>query len=248
MRKITCLEKAFHFLLVFTLLGFTTLTCGPAFAEQQEIAGPQQDQTPQKGSDPYARSNRKIFQFNDCLYFKVVKPIANAYSALPHPVRRALGNGFQNLEVPSHFVNFALQGRAQLAGDEMTRFIINSTVGVAGMFDVARNALGIEDHDADFGQTLGKWGLEPGPYLLVPVLGPSDSRDLFGFAVDKVMDPLFWVPGPWWITIPPSFVDFAGKASNHSGDYEALKKASLDPYVAMRDAYQQYRADRVLNK
>ena len=247
MRKITCLEIAFLFLFVFSLLGFFALTCGPAFAEQQTLE-PQQGQGQQKSCDPAEASNRKIFNLNDCLYFQVVKPIARAYSALPQPVRRALGNGFQNLEVPAHFVNFALQGRAQLAGDEMTRFIINSTVGIGGMFDVAHNALGLEDHDADFGQTLGKWGVLPGPYLVVPVLGPSDSRDLFGYAVDKVMDPLFWVPGPWWVTIPPSFVNFAGKASNHSGEYEALKKASLDPYVAMRDAYEQYRADRVLNK
>jgi phospholipid-binding lipoprotein MlaA len=241
MRKITCFKIAILFLLSFNLLALPLPTCSPALADQPQAAPSQEAQDPQKACDPYENTNRKIFNFNDRLYFCFIKPLVNAYDTIPPPVRKVIRNGFDNLQVPAHFVNFVLQGSPQMAGDEMTRFVINSTVGIGGMFDVANNALGVPDHYADFGQTLGKWNVPTGAYLVVPALGPSDQRDLVGYAVDKVMDPLFWIPGEWWVSIPPSFVNFTSEASVHSGEYETLKKASLDPYVAMRNGYLQHR-------
>ena len=175
-------------------------------------------------------------------------PVTTVYKKLPLPVRDVVHNGFQNLEAPSHFVNFVLQGKPHNAGNEITRFVINSTLGVGGMFDVAQNTFGFQNQDADFGQTLGLWCVEPGPYLVVPALGPSNTRDLVGFAADSVMDPLFWVPGPSWVLYPVDFVKYTSKASDHIDQYETMKKASLDPYVAMRNAYMQHRDDMIWNR
>lgn len=247
MRKISRLKIAILFLFTFTLLGIPILATAQIFGGQQS-ATPPQDQGQLKISDPFEHSNRNIFKFNDRVYFGIVKPVAVAYLKLPKPFRKVIGNGFDNLEIPSHFVNFVLQGEPRKAGNEMSRFILNSTVGIGGMFDVAANACGIQGDDADFGQTLGKWSVGPGPYLVVPVLGPYNERDLFGFAVDSAMDPLVWVPGPFWITIPPDFVKYVNKAADHVGEYEALKKAALDPYVAMRDGYMQHRASVISNR
>ena len=241
MRKITCLEISFIFLLFFALLGFPILAGAQVFNYQEQAVSPQPGQVEQKVCDPYERSNRKIFHFNDRLYTCVLTPITTEYKKLPYPVRKAIRNGFDNLEVPAYFVNFVLQGRPQRAGNEMTRFVINSTVGVGGMFDVAQNACGIQDHAADFGETLGLWGVQPGAYLVVPALGPSDERDLVGFAVDIAMDPLVWIPGPWWISIPPDALKYTSEASDNIDSYEAMKKAALDPYVSMRNAYLQHR-------
>ncbi len=245
MRKITCLQVGLLFLLISTLTAIPLLTCGPVFANEQQCSASPQNPNAHETPDPYESLNRKVFKFNDRLYFWVMKPIAKAYLHLPSPVRKAVGNGFQNLEDPARFVNFVLQGRPHRAGDEMSRFIINSTVGVGGLFDVAHNAMGVDDHDADFGQTLGKWGMWPGAYLVIPGLGPSDGRDIFGYGVDQVMNPLFWVPGPFWYTLPADALKYTDKTAAHLGDYEALKKASLDPYVAMRNGYMQHRKNMV---
>ncbi|MGC8490908.1 MAG: MlaA family lipoprotein [Syntrophobacteraceae bacterium] len=248
MRKFPCYAAAFFFPLFFALLCSSVPAGAQVFTNHEQSVGLQPSLTQQQVYDPYERTNRKVFNFNDRLFSDVVQPITRVYRKLPEPVRKVFRNGFQNLEEPSYFVNFVLQGKPHRAGNEMTRFVINSTVGVGGMFDVAHNACGIEMHDADFGQTLGIWGFQPGPYLVVPALGPSDPRDLVGYAADSVMDPLFWVPGPFWVTIPPSFVKYVGKASDNIDNYEALKKASLDPYVAMRNAYMQNREHVIREK
>jgi phospholipid-binding lipoprotein MlaA len=244
MQKITV--RASFFLLFF--LGLPILAGAQIFNSQEQSLSPEPGQVEQKVWDPLEGSNRKVFYFNDLLYSDVVQPVTVVYRKLPSPVQNVVRNGFQNLEAPSRFVNLVLQGEPGKAGEEMTRFVINSTVGVGGMFDVAHHALGIQDHDADFGQTLGIWYVEPGPYLVVPALGPSNARDLVGFAADHFMDPLYWVPGPFWVTWPADFVKYTSKASDHIDQYETLKKGSLDPYVAMRNAYMQHRQDMIPNR
>jgi phospholipid-binding lipoprotein MlaA len=243
MQKTTSLAMVFSLYLIFCLLGSSIPASAQLFDSQDQSVSLQPGQEEQKVWDPLERSNRKVFYFNDLLYTDVVKPMTVVYKELPSSVRKVVRNGFQNLEAPSRFVNLVLQGKPRGAGDEMTRFILNSTVGVGGMFDVAHNALGVQDRDADFGQTLAAWCVAPGPYLVVPGLGPSDTRDILAFAAEDVMDPLFWVPGPFWITWPASFVKYTAKASDHIDQYETLKKASLDPYVAVRNAYMQHRND-----
>lgn len=241
MNKIIRLAIAFFPLLIFSLLGFPILAGAQIFSNQEQSVGPQPGVVERHVWDPLERSNRNVFYFNDLLYSDVVAPVTTVYKKLPLPVRDVVRKGFQNLEAPSHFVNLALQGKPYRAGNEITRFVINSTLGVGGMFDVAQNCFGMPDQDADFGQTLGKWCVEPGPYLVVPALGPSNTRDLVGLAADSAMDPLYWVPGPSWVMYPVDFVKYTNKASAHIDQYETMKKASLDPYVAIRNAYMQHR-------
>ena len=162
MKKITRLAMAFFPLLTFSLLSFPILAGAQIFTNQEQSVSPQPGEVEQKVWDPLERSNRKVFYFNDLLYSDVVEPVTTVYKKLPLPVRNVVRNGFQNLEAPSHFVNFVLQGKPYRAGNEITRFVINSTLGVGGMFDVAQNTFGIQNQDADFGQTLGKWCVEPG--------------------------------------------------------------------------------------
>lgn len=247
MWKITWLKATFLFFFISVALGFQIQARAQIFTDQQQTSTSQQEIAEPKVSDPFEKSNQKIFSFNDRLYTQVITPITNAYDELPVTVRSIFRNGFENLEDPARFVNFVLQARPTMAGNTMSRFILNSTVGIGGMFDVAKNALGVRRVDSDFGQTLGMWGVVPGPYLVVPGLGPSDIRDLFGLAADSVMNPLFWVPGPFWNTIPADTVDYVGKAADNIDSYETMKKAALDPYVSMRNGYMQYR-DNLVDK
>jgi len=194
-------------------------------------------------NDPYEHSNRLVFDFNDGLYFHVFKPVAQVYSAcLPADIREAIRNGFHNLVFPSRLINFVLQAKADKAVNEVVRFVINSTMGMAGLFDFAQARFGLQNRESDFGQTLALWGVGSGPFLIIPVLGPSNPRDFFGFAVDSAMDPLFWAPADWWVSLSAETGKYLNSTSLQIGQYEELKKASLDPYIAMRDAYIQYRA------
>jgi phospholipid-binding lipoprotein MlaA len=214
-----------------------------ALAATQPAAGPEGDQNELKVNDPYEHSNRRVFDFNDGLYFHVLKPVARVYSAcLPNDVREAIRNGFHNMVFPSRFINFVLQAKGDKAVNEVIRFVINSTMGMAGLLDFAQARFGLQNHESDFGQTLALWGIGSGPFLIIPVLGPSNPRDLFGFAADSVMDPLFWAPWDWYVGIVIETEKYVNRTSLQIGQYEELKKASLDPYIAMRDAYIQYRA------
>jgi phospholipid-binding lipoprotein MlaA len=212
-------------------------------ASAEQTAAPQEDQNEQKVYDPYERNNRRVFDFNDRFYFHVLKPVAKGYSVIfSSRLREAIRNGFHNLVFPSRFINFVLQAKADRATSEAVRFVINSTLGLAGLFDFAQTHFKLENRESDFGQTLAIWGVGSGAFLIIPVLGPSNERDFSGFLVDSVMDPLFWIPAAWWVSVSAQ----TGKIVNHTslqiGQYEELKKASLDPYIAMRDAYIQYRA------
>jgi phospholipid-binding lipoprotein MlaA len=236
---------ALFFLLILSPLSFPIFAAAQIFNSQGESAGLLPAGTGQKVWDPLQSSNRKVFDFNDTLYTDFVQPLTVVYKKLPQCMRKVVHNGFENMEAPSRFVNLVLQGKPRRAGNEMTRFVINSTVGVGGMFDVAKNAFGVQDTDADFGQTLGTWYVPPGPYLVIPALGPSNARDLVGKVADSFMDPLYWVPGPFWVTWPAECFKYTDEASNHIGQYEAMKRASLDPYVAMRNAYMQHRDNMI---
>ncbi len=192
--------------------------------------------------DPYERFNRKIFAFNDCVYFHVLKPVAQAYSTcLPAGLRTGVDNGFHNIVFPSRFINCALQGKGNKVLSETARFVINSTMGMAGFIDIAQSSFGIVGYDADFGQTLALWGVKPGPFLMVPILGPFDERDLFGYGVDSAMDPIIWIPADWWVSVTVEAGKYLNRTSLEIGQYEELKKASVDPYVAMREGYMQSR-------
>ena len=149
--------------------------------------------------------------------------------------------------MPIRAVNCLLQGKFIGFGTELLRFLVNSTVGMLGLMDPAQTALKLEKQDEDFGQTLGLYGLGPGFFITWPVLGPSSFRGTVGFVGDLYLDPVAWVSidlGEWLIITGYEMVN---TTSLSLGEYEALKKAALDPYVALRDAYFQYRQNKIKN-
>jgi phospholipid-binding lipoprotein MlaA len=191
--------------------------------------------------DPLEPVNRDFFRFNDKLYFRVLKPAARAYSkAAPGPVRSSVQRFFVNLRYPVRLVNNVLQGRLEPAGKETARFVVNSTLGIAGFFDPAE-AMKLKPQPADFDQTLGLYGIRPGLYLDWPILGPSSLRGSFGIAADTLLTPGTYLDME--IITPVRAYEVLNATSLHPGEYEDFKKAALDPYVALRSAYYDNRED-----
>lgn len=195
--------------------------------------------------DPIEGFNRLMFNANDGLYYWVLKPAAQGYSAvIPEPGRIGIGNFFQNLTTPVRFVNCVLQGKFHSAGNEINRFVINTTWGVAGFFDPALEHGKIEPADEDFGQTLAVYGLEDGFYIVWPLFGPSTLRDSAGMGGDYFLNPVYYLEDTE-AKIAVSAVRITNKTSLSIGEYETFKEASLDPYIAMRNAYIQYRTKQI---
>lgn len=194
--------------------------------------------------DPLEDLNRAFYSFNDGMYFYIFKPIGQGLRFIfPEPVRVAIRNFFYNLRFPARFLNCLFQLKMEGAASEFARFILNSTAGVAGFFDIASKA-GLKNYDEDFGQTLGHWGMGNGFYLDIPFWGPSSARDGFGLIVDGFLWPPSYID-PFWIAIAIRVGEALNNVSLTIGDYEALKEAALDPYIAIRDAYYQYRQTKI---
>jgi len=192
-------------------------------------------------SDPIEGWNRAMFWVNDGLYVWVARPFLQGYEAvLPKPARKGVSNAFHNIAMPVRAVNCLLQGKVNGAGVELHRFAINTTLGVLGVSDVARTKYGLEPVKEDLGQTLGTYGLGNGCYLIWPIFGPSTVRDSVGMAGDAFLDPVHYVP-PWWVSLSISGVRGVNEGSLRREEYEAFKRDAVDPYVAMREAYIQYR-------
>jgi phospholipid-binding lipoprotein MlaA len=196
--------------------------------------------------DPFEPLNRAAFQFNDKLYFWILKPLATVYkAAVPQGLRVWLKNFFYNLEAPVRVANCLLQGKLKGAGNETARFFLNTTLGFFGCVDQAKDKFGIATQDEDLGQTLGVWGMKPAFYLQVPILGPFSFRDGIGFVGDLFLDPRTYIfaDNPVMYVVRP--VEIVNDASLTLGDYEELKNAAIDPYVAVRDGYYQYRENKI---
>lgn len=206
----------------------------------------------QYAPDPLEPLNRAFFIFNDKLYFWLLKPASQVYGIfIPPGVRTCIRNGFDNLRFPSRFINNVLQGKFRAAGIETGRFLINSTFGFAGFFEAAGRDFGLPPPpEEDTGQTLGFYGLKPGFYLVIPVLGPSSLRDGFGLAGDTFLNPLYYLPYFTSLGMWDSVAIRAGMTVNNAslriGEYEDFKKAALDPYASMRQAYLQNRQNEIL--
>ncbi len=188
--------------------------------------------------DPWERLNRTSYQFNDVLDRAIVKPVAKGYTHLPGPVQSGVHNFFDNLEYPIVIVNDLLQGKVRPFFSDIGRFLFNTTVGLGGLFDPATPA-GLEKNNRDFGQTLGKWGVPKGPYIVVPVFGPYDLRDGFGAAtVDTLANPRtytsFWVNAGLWA------IRGVDRRSRLLPLDQTLRSA-YDPYAFVRNAYLQNR-------
>ena len=196
--------------------------------------------------DPLENFNRKVFWFNDKLYFYALKPVAKAYRVVPEPARTSVSNFFSNLTTPIRLTNALLQGKFQDAGSEFARFMYNTTIGIGGLFDPADKIMGLRKKSEDFGQTLGHYGVDPGIYIVLPFFGPSNARDSVGLVVDTLGDPVnnIWEHRDYW---GAKSVDYVNPISLDKNTYEAIKRDAFDPYLFIRDAYMHNRQRKVDN-
>jgi phospholipid-binding lipoprotein MlaA len=198
-------------------------------------------------ADPLEPVNRVFFHFNDKLYFWVLKPVATGYETIiPEDGRVGVRNFFSNFTTPIRLVNCLLQARFKGAGNETVRFFINTTYGIVGFLDTAKKEFKIEKQEADFGQTLGVWGMGPAFYINWPILGPSTLRETVGYVGDAFLDVRTYLPSRFLIVNVSAWVlDKVNETSLTLGEYESLKKAALDPYIALKEAYYQYRQNKI---
>ncbi|MDO9197805.1 MAG: VacJ family lipoprotein [Rhodoferax sp.] len=196
--------------------------------------------------DPLEPFNRGVYRFNDALDKAVLKPVATAYrDVLPGPVRRGVGNFFGNLEDAWSFVNNALQLKGQAAAESLVRFGVNTFLGLGGILDVA-SEMNIDKHTKDFGHTLGYWGVAPGPYLVLPLLGPSTLRDTVALPVDMMGDIVSNIEH-----VPTRNTAKAVRVvDNRAGLLRVtglLEEAALDKYSFTRDAFLQSRRSSIFD-
>ncbi|HEC16712.1 MAG TPA: VacJ family lipoprotein [Sedimenticola sp.] len=194
--------------------------------------------------DPLEGYNRFMYDVNDKLDRAIIKPLARGYKAVvPTPVDAGISNFFNNLDDISSILNNLLQLKLERAVSDVGRVMINTTAGLLGLVDVASN-YGYPRHNEDFGQTLGHWGVGPGPYFVLPILGPNDIRDTLGLAVDWYTDPVRQVdPSEWrWGLVALRGLDQRADLLSAS---KVLEEAALDPYEFTRDAYLQKRRNDV---
>ena len=194
-------------------------------------------------SDPFESFNEKMFWFNrEILDRFILKPAATAWDfILPNPVQKGVHNVFDNLAVVRRVVNNALQLKFGGAAKEVARFTINSTIGVAGFFDIAKEGFGIEQSDQDMGLTFGVWGMGPGPFLVLPFLPPLTVRDGIGYAIDAAMTPYIYFI-PWYATIAGEATNMVNERSLNLDRFERVTESTVDLYSAVRNAYLQRRA------
>ena len=200
-------------------------------------------------NDPAEPTNRAVFEFNDFLDRNLLKPVARVYRTLPADLRDGIHNILNNLRAPVVFLNDVLQGELVRAGETAMRFVINSTVGIAGLGDPATD-MGFEHHNEDFGQTLAVWGFGEGPYVMLPVFGPSNPRDTVGLVVDYFVDPFNWLAnheGVAWATYVRGGARAIDERARNYDALEELRRSSLDYYAALRSLYRQRRADDIQN-
>jgi phospholipid-binding lipoprotein MlaA len=201
-----------------------------ASADGLEVAVEQEN-----SKDPYEHINRKIYTFNDKLDKYVAKPVSDVYLwVTPQFVQTGIANFFNNLNDISVVMNDTLQGKFDQGAEDTGRFLLNSTVGLLGVFDVAKE-VGLEKHNEDFAQTLAVWGVPEGPYLVLPVLGPATTRGIPGAVVDTASNPVTYVG------FPVQLLSMLNSRANAEGSLKFIDEAALDPYVFTREAFLQHR-------
>ena len=195
--------------------------------------------------DPLAPLNRLIFSFNDKLLLWAIKPVSTGYRAItPTVVRQGVSNFFDNLKTPVRLVSSLLQGKIKGVGSELSRFVINTTVGVLGFTDPADHWFHLKASDEDLGQVLGAWGVGNGFYIVWPLLGPSTLRDSANIPGYFYLNPVGYVK-PVRLSIGISAFEQLNDASFSIENYEVLKASAIDPYTFIRDLYIQNRAKKV---
>lgn len=200
-------------------------------------------------NDPLENFNRAIYKFNNTVDNLLFKPTARVYrGVVPAWGRKRVSNALENLSEPVTLLNSTLQGDAHNAFTAFWRFIINSTFGVAGMFDAA-SEVGLAHRREDFGQTLGVWGVKSGPYIVLPIIGPSNTRDSVGRAVDFFTNPFNrnYLIEDEKAQIALYITDYINKRANLLDLTDDIEKNALDPYATFRSTYLQYRRSAIQN-
>ncbi len=198
-------------------------------------------------NDPAEPTNRAIYAVNNALDVMILEPAARAYRGLtPAPVRSSVHNILSNLGSPVRLAADMAQGKPRLAGDTLMRMVINTTVGLGGVFDVATD-WGYPHHDNGAGTTLAVWGMEEGPYLVLPIFGPSNPRDTGGFLTDMALDPFTYTSGPSWSIFSYSRIGATAldERERHIDDVDQIRKQALDSYATFRSLYRQHRAAEI---
>ncbi len=197
-------------------------------------------------ADPLESWNRIWFEFNDKLYFALLKPLTQGYvTVVPEFARTGVKNFFNNLKAPIRILSNLLQGKGKAAAVEASRFVMNTAFGFGGLMNPAKGKKTIvETNDEDLGQTLGAWGFGEGFYIVWPFLGPSTARDTVGFVGDSFLDAPTYLT-PWYKSAGVKGYRTFNDGSFKIGEYEAFKDAAVEPYTAMRNAYIQNRRKKI---
>ncbi|VAV89766.1 Outer-membrane-phospholipid-binding lipoprotein MlaA [hydrothermal vent metagenome] len=241
---------------IFSLRNFTVIVMSCALLLTAGCAKRPPDSDPQalaaylEAKDPLEPMNRAIFSFNLGFDEFLLEPAARFYRKFgPPDVRKGISNFVNNWREPVTFVNDVLQGETKRARTTFTRFLVNSTFGLLGILDTA-SYWGIEYHNEDFGETFAVWGINEGPYIMIPFLGPSNARDLTGFVVDFFYDPVsLWLSNKGWTYVRYGRLAMRGLIYREDNleTLDDLGKSSTDFYATLRSAYRQYRAYDINN-
>lgn len=200
--------------------------------------------------DPLGSYNRVMTDVNDFFYINILNPVATGYSdTVDISIRKGISNVFNNLFFPIRFVNNVLQLKFANAAEETGRFLINSTIGVLGIFDPAKQQFELEAHKEDFGQTLGFYGVGAGPHIVLPLIGPSNLRDTISLVPDTILNPTTTSFPNSSLTTTEGILIYTvysiNKASLHLGEYENIKEDAIDLYPFIRDLYEQKRISEI---
>jgi len=218
---------------------------GTADKPEQPDSGVDSPQDNEDISDPFEPINRFFFGFNDKLYFWALKPVASAYGFIvPEWGRTRVRNVFDNIQAPIRLFNALLQHNMHKFGTEFAKFILNSTVGLGGLFDIASRHPELKASKEDLGQTFGYYGIGEGFYLVLPFLGPSSLRDTVGMVGDSFLDPIGLIT-PVRDAVAVHSFDLLNDTSFRIGDYEDIKESAVDPYISIRDVYKQTRRNKI---
>lgn len=200
---------------------------------------------PKERFDPLSGYNRAMTSFNDFTYMNVIHPVSKGYRVVfPKPVRSSIGNFFRNLAFPMRFINNLLQGKIKNSGEELFRFVVNTTIGVGGLGDAGKDLFNVSPHPEDFGQTLGFYGIGSGIPIVIPFLGPSNARDSIGLIGDYFSDPITYVE-PTWASFGIKSFSKLNYVSLHGKEYIILRKQAIDLYPFLQDTYEQHREEEI---
>lgn len=234
---------------------FCVAACGlyaqDDFLSEDDLYGDFEDES-QVVNDPLQPINRAIFKFNDFIYVNVVRHVANGYAAItPDFVEKGASNFFQNLKYPVRLAGNLLQGRMKGARIETERFLVNTTLGIGGVYKAANHFDRMQPIESeDVGQALGAWGIGEGPYLVLPLLGPSNVRDLFGMLGDRAVNPLdapFNAINNGELQVVLGAAEFVSSSPGIISLYMQIKESTLDPYSAIKSGYTGRRQSMIKN-